>query len=1356
MKSASTSSHLSRQIVIITTTLLLVVTAFSYYYFGYVKEQENHLHEMGFRVLSRLGNNIIAKKKNVIKNAKNVVNTSLRKNLKPEIQTGDLNANSKNKEVSFTSISTFSNDDNRSFPIIREEYGVLKVSDTARCASVVKLYEFIIDLNQFSDPILHYDLFDDYMFLSNSEDSSGNIHFNTLASGFELENIDSLLGRSQGLLITTIQEVEIGGVKYQLFLQPHQIAPENSWIVCGFITRGKYNSMRMGISPTMIMFIFLIIVLTLLSIPFLKLWMISSLERLNILDAVFVIFSSIVGSSILVVLILHLYRVYGPDEMRNTKKLQEFGDNIINEFVNELEVALAQLEDFDEIYFEYSKEQNVDTNPLNELSNLSGQEDKAIKVRIPEVLGDSIEIVAKKYPLFDQIFWVDEGGMQKVKWTTKDEITNKIDISKRQYFKNSMSDNAWNLDDYRFSIESIYSWNTGKSMVGLGARSMQFIDSTIVVGMSSIFYSIIDPAIPQGHSFAFIEKNGDVWFHSDKTRNLQENIFEETDMNPHLRSLMYARKSDALSIKYHGKSYSAYVSPVDNLPLFLMVMYNSEYDKTKRAQVINFTLLHLFLYFILFLSMAIISKIIQKSKSHLRKKEVQYSWLWPQENNKTKYREIFISNSFTAFLLVVFTSFSNNSQSVALLYVASIVSFFYIFVKLKYGEITRGFWRRQMLSTLIFLLGILIIIVYNIVNGYWYVLLFILLLFLVFRFSRTLLIRVSLSSRNCYALMWVSWILIISIIPSFLFYRISYDQESELAIKHDQLQMAREISEKNSVWNNSGEREMFFASKNQSNNNLLKRGDIYASHLFDSVYISLDRKNKQSNSDKQGFGESDFYSMIASRIRPIYNDIVIQNNSLASGSPQDSLWWWFRDDKLNLVFSDYQSVNTAMKIQEPNQGDYRDIIVVSQLSSFHLPLFFINEKIGQNDIFPWFHQLNFGVWAFILSLIIALYTLIKFALKNIFAPNFITNDFYDIDDKLFRIDEEKKNVFLIGLPKCGKTKFLQNKFPDKNNKLNINLIAVFYENSWDELVKDAGDPKIEIIIIDHFEFNLENGELTQKKLELLEKLLLISNKKIIVSTSVQLANIKELYSKKSREEGNEALYRWLTLFKNFYEVYFPLQGFKTKLSKTKTYKIQPDSISNLLQTEFNHGFYLKELRPEIEKLIDINDQNGIPSDYDQIVKKIQSLCSVYYHLLWSTCTENEKYIIYDLAEDGLVNTKNFETIEILLNKGLIIFTNSLRLMNDSFRNFVLTKIGPTEAMLMEKKANKSGTWTMFRNPLIIVLLAIAGFLLFTQQDSVHTALSFLTPMLALIPAIIKILGLLARKKTESSSAEEIE
>src|SRR5204862_431339 len=53
--------------------------------------------------------------------------------------------------------------------------------------------------------------------------------------------------------------------------------------------------------------------------------------------------------------------------------------------------------------------------------------------------------------------------------------------------------------------------------------------------------------------------------------------------------------------------------------------------------------------------------------------------------------------------------------------------------------------------------------------------------------------------------------------------------------------------------------------------------------------------------------------------------------------------------------------------------------------------------------------------------------------------------------------------------------------------------------------------------------------------------------------------------------------------------------------------------------------------------------------YDELVLQEQSVSHNFYTEIWESLSRDEKFILYDLAEDGLVNIKNRFAVNLLVN-----------------------------------------------------------------------------------------------------------
>jgi len=142
--------------------------------------------------------------------------------------------------------------------------------------------------------------------------------------------------------------------------------------------------------------------------------------------------------------------------------------------------------------------------------------------------------------------------------------------------------------------------------------------------------------------------------------------------------------------------------------------------------------------------------------------------------------------------------------------------------------------------------------------------------------------------------------------------------------------------------------------------------------------------------------------------------------------------------------------------------------------------------------------------------------------------------------------------------------------------------------------------------------------------------------------------------------------------------------------------------------------------------------------YENLVLKIQNLCEYHYHHIWNSCTSTEKLILFDLAEDGLLNVKNSYMVERLISRGLLIKTSQLRIFNESFTNFILTSIQTEEAKYLENKLKERGRWNNSRIILFTILASLLVFFVIAEQHVIDRLFAMLSAVGVLIPVALRL------------------
>jgi hypothetical protein len=142
---------------------------------------------------------------------------------------------------------------------------------------------------------------------------------------------------------------------------------------------------------------------------------------------------------------------------------------------------------------------------------------------------------------------------------------------------------------------------------------------------------------------------------------------------------------------------------------------------------------------------------------------------------------------------------------------------------------------------------------------------------------------------------------------------------------------------------------------------------------------------------------------------------------------------------------------------------------------------------------------------------------------------------------------------------------------------------------------------------------------------------------------------------------------------------------------------------------------------------------------DDVISRIGAEARLHYRYLWSHCTVDEKLVLLQLATHGLVNPKYFGWVMDLMNRGLIVRAPDLRLMNDSFKRFILQEVRRSEILEWQEEIGPSA-WSVLKWLLPLPLLLLAGFLFITQRDAVSNVAGVLVALASLAPVVFNLYG----------------
>lgn len=1173
-------------------------------------------------------------------------------------------------------------------------------------------------------------------------------------------NADSL-NISMGPRMIKPVHVELFNEGYKLMFHRMKINDE-TYFLGGFVKSSVFKKESQKVEVFLLVLAILLVLLLVISMPMLKLVLMSPIERLHIRNVLMVGGSLVLGIPMVLLIIFNLYEFVIKGNQEIDHNLEDLSEKIEGSFVREIYTMVNLLNELD-----LAVSKNTDLPDTTVLKNFN----------------------VSRYNEFNHIFWIEKDGNTSYDFqrTLLNMKASTVDVSEREYFKNIVEDKMWKLrfdsltavqkfslekdTSFNFYLQSIVSWSDFTREAAVSIPSNMGEDMP-VLAMTSQLGSVTDAILPIGYGFAIIDTDGIVKFHNLKDRVLQENFLEETNNDGDIRAAMYTRVASWADIKYRNVNHRSYIQPINSMPLYLVTFYDNEYRNAEIQGVVSISIILLFGSFAAVCLMMIILNLIQKRRSKLRIDTFLLHWMKPEEGKSKEYQFLFLLFLFIGALLLIMIAIPSVHEADILFnfVITNAYLFLISFIWLSPNKITR--YTDKTTERRNFNIAFLLFIVaadwsyisFFSMSWWWIVYQSLLIVFLLsnkfieeavsngkiglpnFKFIQSIL------QYHSYNIFLFSWLLISSVLPIFFIFMVAHNEEEVIWHKYNQLKIAEQYKQKVRVIDDRLDalvkvkdiRETFFNSK-----------------LDSGMYFLNSELNVSSGSAYQFCNDNISNSdHLLSKLRPHYSDLIIESKGLAYDLSQEkNRKWCFPNDldksRMQLVYMD----NFGPKTRQ----DHERITIVSQpsLLSFGQRQKSIDEGVRQYSSFFFFT---------VLLILVGVYVLIDYCVNKIYGREY--NNFKNTlpltvenfkrisigDDSITH--HKQRQIFLLGLPKSNKSNLIKTL---EGNFYEADMMLANNEEEWNKL--SAVNFKLfDGVIIENFEYGVSSHKINKLRLKLLEKLASHHGQQLVISSNVHPSFITNFYENKisnfdgddeTREELNCALETWRHVLGGFIIVHNPIK----ENSKINSYLdpswIKSDMFKQLFRMELNKGSFLPNLLPGVKdyfvKLKENvgNDESKI--DKEDLILRIQLLAESYYLGLWNTLSKEEKYIIYDLAKDRFVNINNKNGIRSLLEKGMLVYEDELRIMNESFTNFVLSIIKKGEALKMEKEVREKGTWSTVSAVLGLSLLGILAFLFLGNPDFFQDFNAMVSVLIAIASLVPRLSGISSLSKISSGS-----
>ncbi len=1284
-------------------------------------------------------------------------------------------------------------DDEKKFQIVST-----RVEGKKSC-EVFLTYSF----ESFIKPLLRTNVFDAYIVLSKNRTV-----FETFPAGISYKTQDSLFLTKNHVTASTFRSIMIGGIEYKMFLQPVSFNNSNEWIVAGLLKSETFASEIRELPGSWVLALMLFVLIGIMILPWLKLYLMGNREKMNVVDGISSFVSGLLLMSFVFLVFVKYNYSYKPDSTDSKGVLSRQIEANIKSDINE---AFAQMEHYDSLVCSNKLYQcdlvNIPARTGIE-SVLSKNKELFIKSnaqKFNEADKDKLDTLAKYLPNYNisQIIWINESGRDSVNWNRESVTPEKSILSGRSYYKEFKRKNTFTLSDgiaHDFYITQLISptYNTFRTFIAKGSALYQ----NSVQLCSFDLKSLINVVMPDGYSFAIINDKGDVLYHADSTRNLNENFFEECSDKTKLISAISSKTEERLESKYYGQSYQMLIRPIKDLPYFIVLMNDMRFIETRDSGAFKFALTMLF---ILFAFLCIMYYIIFKASAASSNVPAVYKlteWVLPRHGMTVCYIQSFIANAIAIGLLNNYSSHETSflgSLFIMILAFLLTALFLNICYWRFYKSINKN--RNSMQEprhlnfkvhdlieykqvTLIVLCSMVLIVELlaikllenNSLKSFLKFQFFIAIFFCIIYFviplieNRYKAIYRKFNNRfnyvRMYSLMAISGLIISSGVPVMLFYTESYNYEQDLMISYKHSLFAAQLINKFDLKNvgdsiitdsvlpawagvyvdSSWVRKIALGPLTKEMKSYIRGEDndwLIGYDLFNAV-----RLHGQGN--ELAVSSDDFYKNVSSDSSQIYNanDNAFENTDILKRG---------QELKGNILNADdtIKGLISIFKLNYKNaQGEPIYLKLKSGEFKYSIPDVFNKKYQRQGLIY----------WCLLIFVLIVFWLLIIWVVKKIFAlemPN-LTN-FRSLDAGIIKDAKSYKLLFLIGLPGSGKLtrvmKYLKSEVaPDTTEqaqRFDCKMIdMVFIPDSkddtkeWDIVASEEviNDP-CDCYVINNFDYNLLNVSASRIKLNLLEKLMM-KGKRVIILSSVEL----NVFMDSILEQGTlnptessifkEDYARWNVILGHYKKLYVPLQ------ENIFSEEFHPkNEIERTLYHECTYNHFLKQVYENWvasfrDKRNDFKEIKRDKQASEDLIQELQSLAHHSYHYLWSSLSSEEKFIVYDLAEEGLVNSYDMQRLVILIKKGVIVSRKgSLSLFNNSFRIFVLTSISKQDQLNIKEMLDDEGSWSKFKTPLMVAIIAIMIFLLGSQKEIFNQIIAILGGLAVGIPTIMKFMSL---------------
>ncbi|WP_342087706.1 cache domain-containing protein [Dyadobacter sp. OTU695] len=1166
-------------------------------------------------------------------------------------------------------------------------------------------------LPKFIEPLLSKEAFDNYLIIGNR----GEIIYQTFPCGATELCEDSLQKNCTPFGDKPIRNIRLGGTDYKMFLQKIKLGPNNSVTIAGLLRKQKYQHLNTSLPEKIVVSMLFVLLAVILSLPWIKLYHIGNQDRLTVFDGLFAFVSSLLLIAFLVFAFMNYNGPMQPADASSNVSSKNLANSLKAAFKTDIRKAIGALSRVDSLRIKNKILGNL-RNISKDISYQDSTGTRRSGVRptidlIPDLLA-GLDVA--------EVFWLDRTG-QEIYNYNKNESAPSASYADRSYYRQLAENRPYCLKDGKtpcFGLEQVVSWTTG-SFVTVVSKSVPVKDTASYAAIAFNPRSVTNPLLPAGFTFAITDQLGNVLYHSNPFKNLNENLTEEFADASLLREALRGNAEVSIHTKYSGTACNVYVSPFGDLPYYMIIFDDTNFTSVRGTKVFVFTFTLLLLFFAFLVVHFLVIYLLYQRPSFLKKHYFDITWLGPSVKFKPRYLLVLGLNCFIILLLLTFAYFTSFLQFLFILLLSATASSIFLNSQYKMSyfktESEKFRQKKKAIQTLWGIMGL--IVVGAMVNTDFDHFLYFGMITAVFSWSyvkytskvrqRRLLILIArcLPLSHCFTAMVSSRLIIMSALPVAYFFIASYNYESSLIGTYRHRQFHDEFIRRNAT------------------SPFVKDANMF----YDEVWIAGSTKPDMEKSEVEGTAKWLFEKLTG---------YITHDGETSYSGAQNA--------------AGYSLYNEGITITTFPGEDLIFKRLVTAPVNYKFP------TVVRNGVVDW---KGISFWSIFVAALVLFVFLLHRVIRKLFALNLPRQTGWDIIDKRLLLDNSlNSRLFFIGPWGSsilqlivqeidnGRIKGLEDEVLTRASTYIADMLAIpeneedaKKDSAWLDIQTNAVNTLYKLIIVNHFEYDLKSVNTNRIKLNFLERLKQRKDCKIIIVSTVHpvnfLESLNQLENKKpvGERQPEHDLERWHTLLSHFRIIVKGLRDIG-RLNSFTTPAWEKSLKSELRFGEFLHsmqGQALTALKTLPEKQFE--NLKG-----DSLAFKMEITSHYYYMGLWQSLTKEEKFLLYDLAEDGLVNPFDDYNLTLLIRKGLILQDDGgLRVFNTGFRHFILTAIGTSEALKIRSQIKDNGTWNSLRIPLTILIVAVFTFLFASQQEAYETLLKYLSVLTISVPAALK-------------------